>query len=126
MQVKRSYSEKLKDSRWQRKRLEIMGRDEFECQKCHCKDHGMLSVHHRHYINGREPWDYPGELLITLCQQCHKEEENNVIKADEVLKSLHFWGYFNTDIVSVLNKMIESKIQSLSNGERSSVSILPE
>lgn len=110
-----TYSEKLRDPRWQRKRLEIMGRDQFECQKCHVKDHSMLSVHHRHYINGREPWDYPGELLITLCEKCHREEENNVVKADEVLKTLHFWGYFNTEIVAVLNKMIESKMSSKPN-----------
>lgn len=106
------YAEKLKDSRWQRKRLEIMSRDLFECQKCHCKDHSMLAVHHRHYITGREPWDYPGELLITLCDKCHKEEEANVIQADEMLKTLHYWGYFNTEIVNQLNKLIEIKIQA--------------
>lgn len=112
-----SYREKLTDSRWQQKRLEIMSRDLFECQKCHCQDHSMLAVHHRHYINGREPWDYPGELLITLCNKCHHVEENNVVKVDEVLKALHFWGYFNTEVVAVLNKMIESKIQKKANAK---------
>lgn len=106
-----NYREKLTDSRWQRKRLEIMSRDCFECQKCHVKDHGMLSVHHRHYIPGREPWDYPGELLITLCDTCHKKEESIVPKVQDILNALHFWGYFNTEIVDVLNKMIESRIQ---------------
>ncbi len=28
------YSEKLKDPRWQKKRLEIFQRDEFHCQQC--------------------------------------------------------------------------------------------
>lgn len=111
------YAEKLKDSRWQRKRLEIMSRDLFECQKCHTKDHGMLSVHHRHYISFREPWDYPGELLITLCDRCHKQEEAIVPKVQDILNSLHFWGYFNTEIVDVLNKMIETKIKEKSNAE---------
>lgn len=54
-----NYSEKLKDPRWQKKRLEIMARDFFTCQMCQCKDN-TLHVHHRHYIGGREPWDYPG------------------------------------------------------------------
>lgn len=106
-----TYSEKLLDSRWQRKRLEIMGRDMFECQKCHTKDHNTLHVHHRHYINGREPWDYPGELLITLCKDCHKKEEQIVPKVQDILNTLHFWGYYNTEIIDVLNKMIELKIQ---------------
>lgn len=106
------YVDKLLDSRWQKKRLEIMGRDMFECQKCKTNDNKTLHVHHRHYINGREPWDYPNELLVTLCKDCHKSEEEAVIKADEMLKALHFWGYFNTEIVEVLNKLIERKIQT--------------
>lgn len=115
--IKPRYSEKLTDSRWQKRRLEIMGRDLFECQKCHCKDHTTLHVHHRHYIAGREPWDYPGELLVTLCKDCHKKEEDAVVKASDMLNALHFWGYFNTEILEVLNKMIESKM-SLQNHEK--------
>jgi hypothetical protein len=34
----------------------------------------MLSVHHRRYIKGLMPWEYPGHLLITLCPNCHDEE----------------------------------------------------
>ena len=113
-----NYGKKLKDNRWQRKRLEIMSRDGFECQKCHVSDHGMLAVHHRHYIPGREPWDYPGELLVTLCNNCHKQEEAIVPKVQDVLNALHFWGYFNTEIIDVLNKMIDRKIKEKPNAQQ--------
>lgn len=68
-----SYAEKLKDPRWQRKRLEIMKRDNFTCQDCRSETK-TLNVHHRLYIPGIEPWNYPDYLLITLCEECHKKE----------------------------------------------------
>lgn len=67
------YSEKLKDPRWQKKRLEILVRDEWTCQKCDDKT-SMLVVHHKDYLDNVEPWDYPEELLIALCDDCHEEE----------------------------------------------------
>lgn len=68
------YKEKLVNPFWQRKRLEVMNRDEFSCRFCGDKTE-ELHIHHTIYINGREPWDYDGEYLITLCHSCHLEEE---------------------------------------------------
>ena len=65
-----SYSEKLKDPRWQRLRLEIMQRDEFTCQECGSGTK-TLTVHHRHYVYGCDPWDYEDDCLVTLCEGCH-------------------------------------------------------
>lgn len=62
------------DPRWQRKRLEIMGRDHFKC--LHCTDgKSTLNVHHAYYVLGRMPWDYPDFALETLCEVCHKKEQ---------------------------------------------------
>jgi len=32
----------------------------------------MLSVHHRYYVSGRMPWEYPDWCFKTLCKQCHE------------------------------------------------------
>ena len=32
-----------------------------------------LQVHHKHYVEGKLPWEYPNEYLITLCNWCHFE-----------------------------------------------------
>jgi hypothetical protein len=64
-----SYSEKLKDPRWQRKRLEVFSRDNFTCVECGAKDK-TLHVHHRKYSG--EPWEAPLEDLQTLCYECHE------------------------------------------------------
>lgn len=64
----RTYSEKLKDPRWQKKRLEVMSRDEFKCRLC-WDDKTTLHVHHTKY-NG-EPWEADSDCLVTLCEHCH-------------------------------------------------------
>ena len=66
-----NYSDKLKDPRWQKKRLEIMQRDRFTCQNCF-DNTSPLCVHHKYYLKDKEVWEYPSRLLITLCEECHK------------------------------------------------------
>lgn len=75
----RSYSEKLRDPRWQRRRLEIMQRDDFACCECHAT-HKTLNVHHRFYLRGLSPWEYKPEWLQTLCEDCHDAREASIEK----------------------------------------------
>lgn len=76
-----TYSEKLKDPRWQRKRLEIMERDDFTCRDCGSRDK-TLHVHHCHYDKG-EPWEARDDILLTLCADCH--ESRGVLESDAKL-----------------------------------------
>lgn len=69
-----SYSELLKDPRWQKKRLMIFERDRWQCQCC-MESETTLHVHHNRYV-GKFPWDCPDEYLITLCEACHRNEED--------------------------------------------------
>tara|TARA_R110000868_G_C10510016_1_gene732033 strand:+ start:76 stop:480 length:405 start_codon:yes stop_codon:yes gene_type:complete len=66
-----TYSDKLRHPKWQKRRLEIMQRDEFTCQKCFAME-TPLTVHHKYYTKGNEPWQYDGSALITLCEDCHE------------------------------------------------------
>lgn len=63
-----SYSEKLKDPRWQQRRLTIFQRDNWTCQLCQDRQ-TTLNVHHLVYHE--EPWDALDEELITYCEDCH-------------------------------------------------------
>lgn len=63
-----NYSEKLKDPRWQKKRLEVLERDSFTCQCCGDKEM-ELHVHHHKYSG--DPWDTLLSDLITYCKVCH-------------------------------------------------------
>ena len=79
---KEEYRSLLKDWRWKERRREILERDDYTCQRCYAdrSDDVMLNVHHRYYIEGHKPWEYPDDALVTLCEECHrKEHENNDI-----------------------------------------------
>ena len=67
------YSEKLRDPRWQKRRLQVFERDGWKCRRCGCEDN-TLAVHHRQYYPHMEPWEYPDADLETLCEFCHEEE----------------------------------------------------
>lgn len=67
-----NYSDKLKSPKWQKRRLQILERDEFKCKICKCKEQ-TLHVHHINYTSNTDPWDYPDNKLITLCDVCHKK-----------------------------------------------------
>ena len=70
-----AYKDDLKDGRWQKKRLEIMQRDEFKCT--HCGDSTKtLNVHHKEYIKGKKPWDYDNSNFLCLCETCHENIHN--------------------------------------------------
>jgi hypothetical protein len=74
VKTKQSYSEKLRDPRWQRRRLEILQLDSFACGICGDST-SELHVHHRFYEKGLDPWEYKDSDLITLCSECHSDVE---------------------------------------------------
>lgn len=75
-----SYGALLFHPNWKAKRKEILQRDMHRC--VHCRSDKDLQVHHRqyHFVASEQrfrlPWDYPGYLLITLCESCHNKGHN--------------------------------------------------
>jgi len=64
------YSELLKDPRWQKKRLEILERDKFQCRACEDIT-TTLHIHHLFCDYKLKPWEYNNKELLTLCKNCH-------------------------------------------------------
>lgn len=87
------YVSKLKDPRWQKKRLDILNRDKFKCQVCY-NGENTLHVHHRIYIRGKEPWEVADEYLVTLCEVCHRYETEEmpdaIVELNEAVKGKFF------------------------------------
>ncbi len=66
-----TYVQMLRDPRWQRRRNEILIRDNYRC--VWCKDtENNLQVDHRRYRKGAKPWEYEDRDLQTLCASCHE------------------------------------------------------
>ena len=80
-----TYAEKLRDPRWQKKRLEVFNRDNWQC--CHCGNGSRtLHVHHIKYRGYIDPWEYGLEELQTLCAPCHtslKDLRDGTVILDE-------------------------------------------
>lgn len=72
---KNDYIKKLKDPRWQKKRLQILERDKWECQICRDTE-SQLHIHHIKYSDG-DPWEIEDRLLVTLCENCHESESDS-------------------------------------------------
>ena len=65
-----NYSEKLKDPRWQKRRLDVLCAANWACEDCGRRDL-ELHVHHCAYIRAMQPWEYGLELLMCVCGPCH-------------------------------------------------------
>ena len=87
----KDYKKQYLDPRWQKKRLEILEKANWQCEICGNKDK-TLHVHHKSYISGRDVWDYPDEDLMCLCEDCHKKEhEKAMVKKyiNEIIYYIH-------------------------------------
>lgn len=70
------YKEQYKHPKWQKKRLEIMERDGFQCQACFSRKK-TLTVHHKCFFANTEIWNYDDDCFITLCENCHEDYRLN-------------------------------------------------
>lgn len=78
-EYKSEYDKLLHDDRWYDKREKILDRDNHKCQWC--GNTRNLQVHHKYYNiypngNKANPWDYPDDALMVLCDDCHVKYHN--------------------------------------------------
>ena len=93
-----TYSEKLKDPRWQRRRLEVLEAAQWKCERCDAGNK-TLHVHHNFYRSKTEPWEYPHHAFAALCEECHQLAEfdrrelkaciESIYEAEDPLVNLH-------------------------------------
>lgn len=97
MSTNSTYSDKLKNPKWQKKRLSVLNRDKWKCKLCGDADTN-IQVHHTKYV-GANPWDTPDEFLISICEHCHqvlhelKDEEVVRVTKERMGDSLHIFAH---------------------------------
>jgi len=94
-----NYSDLLKRSEWKNRRSQIIKRDKV-CQSCGSDK--RLEVHHIFYFPNLMPWNYPGELLIVLCRDCHEKETNHSKMLDSLVKYMKYKGLLSHEIIEKL------------------------
>ena len=113
-QAQQNYATKRLDPRWQKKRLEILSRDEFTCRDCGDKDN-TLHVHHCLYHRGAEPWEYENDELRTLCAECH--ERRAAIEHDVKLEFARLLAMLDGhQVENLMEQILTTKARGVENG----------
>ena len=106
-----TYSQKLLDPRWQKKRLSIFERDGWECKLCGEKE-STFHVHHSYYEYGNDPWNYPDYALVTLCSDCHESEHEAMKMAMfELRKAMSQAGLGTSMYVQYLTSFVKDNFK---------------
>lgn len=95
---KKEYIELLKTKQWKDFREAILLRDNYSCKLCGKTRN--LNVHHIKYIRGLKPWEYPDDLVITLCNECHNKVHN--IEPKKIKDTNKFFAVFVNNVDSIL------------------------
>lgn len=72
-----AYRAKMKDPRWRVFRARLISDRNCRCQECGEVFEEGLTIHHVDYLRGREPWEYPDDLVLVLCWDCHQGRQVN-------------------------------------------------
>ncbi len=106
---KKSYSELLKDPRWQKKRLEVLNSDDFQCQWCGDKE---TTLHVHHFVYKGKPWEVELGDLATICEECHFiQHQLGDLSCGEQLILQNIHGYFGAFLD--YNKLTKNQLISL-------------
>jgi hypothetical protein len=70
-----------RSAQWKAFRGEVIRLDGGACARCgrSASSDVVLQVHHKQYLAGKEPWEYPYELCETLCRGCHAREHAHIM-----------------------------------------------
>jgi hypothetical protein len=71
-----TYAQKLKDPRWQKRRLHILEQRGWKCERCR-DDKTTLHVHHKKYRG--QPWEALDNDLEVLCEPCHSGKHGKAL-----------------------------------------------
>lgn len=90
----KTYSEKLKDPRWQQFRMRVFASKGFACATCGDQDkpaNDRNHIHHKRYIYGKEPWEYDFDDVEVLCPECHEEIHECENKWRSMIRHMPSW-----------------------------------
>lgn len=101
------FIQQYKDPRWQKKRLEIMERDNFFCTSCGDSE-STLNVHHCvPYKKDCLIWEYENNELTTLCEDCHKEISESIEYCKLIIYDMCRWTSGSCETKLILDEICD-------------------
>lgn len=113
-----TYSEKLKDQRWQKKRLQLLEASGWRCEHDFCanaNEKPTLNVHHRIYLRGVDPWDYEDWAYQVVCDECHPIVQSQMEEAHKALAKFEELRVICATLSGQCPDTVESMIEPLYN-----------
>ena len=84
-----NWSSDYKHPKWQKKKAEILDRDNHTCLLCGDTE-TQLHVHHGYYgKHDTKIWDVPDKYLWTLCENCHETVTEEMDRVRQLVGSVH-------------------------------------
>lgn len=107
-----TWERQLRTRRWNNKRTEILIRDHFKCQHPGCNVHSWgVEVHHLDYLGNLQAWEYPNDMLVTLCHEHHSDHHAGIKMAEKALTAtLRIKGFLLGDIMA-LSSLVDTDIE---------------
>jgi 5-methylcytosine-specific restriction endonuclease McrA len=87
MAITQQYKNYLESTKWRAKRLRVLRRDNFVCQKC--KKQQATQVHHLTY---KRIYNEPLTDLLSVCKDCH--EKIHGVKSKKRMSILDIFNSF--------------------------------
>ena len=88
--------------------MEVLERDDWQCQKCGNKKL-TLHVHHLRYLPNKDPWEYGTNDLLTLCADCHEyETETRKEQEDQLIEMLRIRKFMSDDIGCIVDFLLRA------------------
>jgi hypothetical protein len=71
---KKLYKYRLKEARWGELSRSLKEAVNYTCDRCNqfFQNGNYLTIHHKYYLEDRDPWDYPKSAFQVLCLRCHR------------------------------------------------------
>ena len=99
-----THATQLTDPRWQKKRLEILQRDNWKCQVCK-NEKEQLEVHHIFYLPDWQLWEYSNDWLVTLCHKHHDQQKHHSKMFTNLFIILKTKGFLAQDLLALSIKI---------------------
>ena len=93
-QYKSEYDRLLHEPQWYEFRQKIIKQHGNKCDWCGTRY--RLQVHHKYYLKTPdnkhvEPWDYPDNAMMCLCEDCHKKAHEKYKIRTYYIKYRRWW-----------------------------------
>lgn len=107
-----TWNEQLLTKYWATKRTEILLRDDWWCQYPGCNNRfHNVEVHHIEYLGTLMAWEYPDDMLKTLCHKHHSNHHAGIEMAEKALMTtLRVKGFLLGDIMT-LSSLVDTNIE---------------